>query len=199
MFKLAAYQGHAGAQANLGVFYRDGDGGLPKDDREAARLFKLATDQGNAHGQCNLGFFYDTGRGGLPKDEREAARLYKLAADQGNAWAQREYEKKLEQQRQQQRREQETRQREREQEARREQHSRTKQQPEEWWEVLGVSKSARLDDINDAHRRKIKLWHPDRLHGLAPELVRMAEEKTKELNRAFEQATRLLSKKANCC
>jgi hypothetical protein len=36
----------------------------------------------------------------------------------------------------------------------------------------------------------IKLWHPDRLKGLAPELVRMAEEKGKELNRAFEQARR---------
>ena len=101
-----------------------GRGGLPKDDREAARLFELAADQGNADAQANLGFFYerpwrpaegrargraplqarrrqgkrrrptqlgffyDHGRGGLPKDDREAARLYKLAADQGNATAQ---------------------------------------------------------------------------------------------------------------
>jgi TPR repeat protein len=68
--------------------YRDGRGGLAKDDREAARLYKLAADQGDAGGQVNLGFFYGTGRGGVAKDNRKAARLYKLAADQGNAFAQ---------------------------------------------------------------------------------------------------------------
>jgi TPR repeat protein len=86
--KLAADRGEAWGQANLGVSYRDGRGGLPKYDREAARLFKLAADQGNAAGQANLGFFYENGRGGLPKDDREAARLYKLSADQGSATGQ---------------------------------------------------------------------------------------------------------------
>ena len=68
--------------------YRDGRGGVAKDDREAARLYQLAADQGNANGQVSLGFFHTTGRGGLAKDDREAARLYKLAADQGNEYAQ---------------------------------------------------------------------------------------------------------------
>jgi TPR repeat protein len=76
------------AQSNLGVFYRDGRGGLAKDDREAARLYKLAADKGNITAQVNLGFLYEQGRGGLAKDDREAARLYKLAADQGNITAQ---------------------------------------------------------------------------------------------------------------
>ena len=35
LYKLAADQGNAQAQANLGTFYLDGRGGLPKDDREA--------------------------------------------------------------------------------------------------------------------------------------------------------------------
>ena len=48
LFRLAADQGNAYGQDNLGVFYRDGRGGLAKDDHEAARLFKLAADQGNA-------------------------------------------------------------------------------------------------------------------------------------------------------
>jgi len=69
------------------VFYRDGGGGLTKDDREALRLFKLAADQGNSYGQHNLGGLYRDGLGGLAKDEREAARLFKLAADHGNAGA----------------------------------------------------------------------------------------------------------------
>jgi hypothetical protein len=83
--RRAADQGNAIALANLAFFYRDGRGGLPQDDHEAARFYKLAADQGNAGAQINLGFFYSTGRGGLAKDDREAARLYKLAADQGNA------------------------------------------------------------------------------------------------------------------
>ncbi len=76
------------AQASLASFYCLGRGGLPEDDREAARLYKLAADQGNASAQSSLAHFYEIGRGGLPQDDREAARLYKLAADQGNASAQ---------------------------------------------------------------------------------------------------------------
>jgi TPR repeat protein len=37
LFKLAADQGIAAAQYNLGVFYERGRGGLSKNDREAAR------------------------------------------------------------------------------------------------------------------------------------------------------------------
>ncbi len=86
--KLSADQGNAQGQANLGVLYEKGLGGLAKDEREAARLYKLSADQGNARGQVNLGVFYHKGLGGLAKDEREAARLYKLAADQGDAQGQ---------------------------------------------------------------------------------------------------------------
>jgi TPR repeat protein len=84
LFKLAAQQGDATGQNNLGFFYYEGRGGLPTNDREAARLFKLAADQGHAWAQANLGLFYESGLGGLPKDECEAARLYQLAADQGH-------------------------------------------------------------------------------------------------------------------
>ena len=61
LFKLAADQGNASAQNNLGVFYAKGRGGLTKDDREAARLYKLAANQGYAAGQVTLGVFYDRG------------------------------------------------------------------------------------------------------------------------------------------
>ena len=87
LYKLAADQGAAWAQFNLGL-YAHGRGGLPKDDREAARLFKFAAEQGYAKAQYNLGVFYMDGRGGLPKDDREAARLYKLSADQEHAYGQ---------------------------------------------------------------------------------------------------------------
>jgi TPR repeat protein len=38
LYKLAADQGNASAQYNLGVFYESGRGGLPQDDCEAACL-----------------------------------------------------------------------------------------------------------------------------------------------------------------
>jgi TPR repeat protein len=47
LFWFAVYQGNAAAQFNLGVFYEDGDCGLAKDEKEAARLYRLAADQGN--------------------------------------------------------------------------------------------------------------------------------------------------------
>jgi TPR repeat protein len=74
LFKLAADQGAAWAQYNLGLFYAHGRGGLPKDDREAARLFKFAADQGDAWAQANLGVFYVDGRGGLPSGAEKSHR-----------------------------------------------------------------------------------------------------------------------------
>eukprot|EP00931_Biecheleriopsis_adriatica_P043236 TRINITY_DN2472_c0_g1_i11.p4 TRINITY_DN2472_c0_g1~~TRINITY_DN2472_c0_g1_i11.p4 ORF type:complete len:103 (-),score=28.68 TRINITY_DN2472_c0_g1_i11:8-316(-) len=43
LFRLAAEQGDADAQYNLGVMYRDGRG-VPKDEVEAARLYGLAAE-----------------------------------------------------------------------------------------------------------------------------------------------------------
>jgi Sel1 repeat len=71
----------------IAAFYAEGRGGLPKDDREAARLYKLAAEQGLSFAQYDLGVFYEKGGGGLPRNQQEAARLYKLAADQGHARA----------------------------------------------------------------------------------------------------------------
>ena len=51
---MSADQGNALGQANLGFAYLRGLGGLPKDEREAARLYKLAADQGNTAAQIAL-------------------------------------------------------------------------------------------------------------------------------------------------
>ena len=85
-FRLAADQGRAAAQNNLGFMYDKGRG-VPEDDVEAVRWYRLAADQGQANAQYNLGFMYATGRG-VPQDDAEAVRWYRLAADQGNAGAQ---------------------------------------------------------------------------------------------------------------
>jgi len=51
---LAADKGNALGQANLGVFYENGRGGIPRDEREALRLCELAADQGNEFAQAAL-------------------------------------------------------------------------------------------------------------------------------------------------
>ncbi len=54
LYRLAADQGYARAQDNLGLFYEQGRGGLPKDYAQAARLYRLAADQGHPAASGNL-------------------------------------------------------------------------------------------------------------------------------------------------
>ena len=82
-FHLAAEQGDATAQFNLGFMYANGEG-VPKDAAEAVRWYRLAAEQGLAIAQFNLGNMYANGRGVL-KDDAEAVRWYRLAAEQGLA------------------------------------------------------------------------------------------------------------------
>ena len=86
--RLAADQGNAVAQTNLGIMYYKGQG-VQQDYEEAARLYRLAVDQGYAAAQTNLGIMYYNGLG-VQQDYYEAVRLYRLAVDQGNAVAQTE-------------------------------------------------------------------------------------------------------------
>jgi TPR repeat protein len=85
-YRLAADQGNATAQTNLGYMYVTGRG-VPRDYAEAVRWYRLAADQGNATAQTNLGVLYETGRG-VTQDYAEAVRWYRLAADQGKVSAQ---------------------------------------------------------------------------------------------------------------
>jgi DnaJ-domain-containing protein 1 len=97
----------------------------------------------------------------------------------------------------QQRREAEQRRRqaEKEREAqrnRRREHNRAATQfQSDWWIVLGVAPSASKDEIVRKYRHKIKQCHPDRLGGLAPELLQLAEEQAKALNGAYANAMRV--------
>jgi DnaJ-domain-containing protein 1 len=60
----------------------------------------------------------------------------------------------------------------------------------DWWTVLGVAPSASKHEIVRKYRHKIKQCHPDRMIGVAPELLQQAEEQTKALNAAYENAMR---------
>jgi len=88
LYTLAAAQGYALAQVNLGNMYFNGLGGLPKDPVEAVRLYKLGAAQGISVAQTSLGLLYENGQGGVEKNVAEAVRFYRLAAAQGYAPAQ---------------------------------------------------------------------------------------------------------------
>ena len=84
-YRLAAEQGKASAQLNLGVMYAAGRGGL-EDDAEAVRWYRLAAEQGQADAQYLLGLMYGTGEGVL-KDSVLAHMWFNIAGANGNASA----------------------------------------------------------------------------------------------------------------
>lgn len=84
-FRLAAEQGHAGAQNNLGFCYHNG-WGVPKDMTQAAMWYKRSADQGNAWGQSNYGTCLEFGWG-VEKDIPSAIEMYRKSAAQGHASA----------------------------------------------------------------------------------------------------------------
>jgi TPR repeat protein len=47
-YRLAAEQGHAQAQLNLGFCYENGNG-VPEDKVEAVKWYRLAAEQGSAN------------------------------------------------------------------------------------------------------------------------------------------------------
>ena len=85
-YTLAAEQGDAVAQNNLGTMYYQGKG-VSQDDKTAVKWWRLAAEQGHARAQYNLGVMYDNGQG-VPQDYKTAVKWYRLAAEQGNAFAQ---------------------------------------------------------------------------------------------------------------
>ena len=84
-YRLAAEQGYAMAQNNLGFMYANGDG-VPQDYVEAAKWFRKAAEQGNASAQNNLGAMYDNGTG-VPEDDVQAYAWFNIAAAQGDELA----------------------------------------------------------------------------------------------------------------
>jgi TPR repeat protein len=80
---MAAEQGNAAAQYNLGNKYNKGQG-VPQDYTEAVKWYRMAAEQGNAAAQSNLGIMYDAGKG-VPQDYTAAYMWLNLGAAQGNA------------------------------------------------------------------------------------------------------------------
>lgn len=56
-------------------------------------------------------------------------------------------------------------------------------------EVLGVPRDATPDEVRRAYQQQVRLYHPDKVATVAPELQRLAEQRTKELNAAYRAMT----------
>lgn len=59
------------------------------------------------------------------------------------------------------------------------------------WRVLGVTEDAPDAEIEQAYRRLISQYHPDKLVGAAPELQREAEARAREINAAYDRIKQL--------
>ena len=81
-YRLAAEQGLADAQVNLGVMYDNGEG-VPEDDAEAARWYRMAAEQGHSQAQLNVGIQYITGEG-VAADPVQAYAWLDVAAAGGD-------------------------------------------------------------------------------------------------------------------
>ena len=55
------------------------------------------------------------------------------------------------------------------------------------YKILEVSKDASNDDVKKAYRKMASKFHPDKVHHLGDEFQKMAEEKFKSVNDAYQQ------------
>jgi len=60
-----------------------------------------------------------------------------------------------------------------------------------WFDVLGVTESADVAEIERAYRVKMSQYHPDKVAQLGDDIKQLAEAKSKEINAAYDTAMRL--------
>lgn len=74
LYRLAAEQGHSGAQYELGYMHRYG-AGVPKDAAEAVRFYRIAAEQGHVEAMMELSLCDEQGWG--EKDLRESVGWFR--------------------------------------------------------------------------------------------------------------------------
>ena len=63
----------------------------------------------------------------------------------------------------------------------------TNSQQENELDIFNVPPSATRDEIRNAYHTAIKKYHPDNFAGLSPEFVKLATEKSKQINLAYQR------------
>ena len=61
-----------------------------------------------------------------------------------------------------------------------------------YYEILGLKTGASLDEVKEAYKDMVKVWHPDRFTN-EPKLQLKAQEKLKEINDAYQMIQNLLA------
>ena len=86
-YTMAANQGYAIAQYNLGTIYHEGRSGVAQNYAKAIYWYTKAAEQGHLEAQNNLGVIYKNGEG-VPKNLSQAVKYFTLAAELGETFAQ---------------------------------------------------------------------------------------------------------------
>lgn len=70
---------------------------------------------------------------------------------------------------------------------------RQQQNPNDAYQVLGLTPAASVDEIKKAYRRLMSKNHPDKLiaKGLPPEMIKLATQKTQQIKNAYETIRKL--------
>ena len=63
--------------------------------------------------------------------------------------------------------------------------------------ILGLNPDASLEQVKQAHRDLVTVWHPDR-HTANPRLQEKAEAKLKEINAAYDRLRALMETSTDC-
>ena len=72
---------------HMALYYRDGDYGMPVDQRQCLELLRASSDLGYTPAHFQLGYYYDTGGMGLEQNEEEAIKYFEEAAEGGDILA----------------------------------------------------------------------------------------------------------------
>jgi hypothetical protein len=59
-----------------------------------------------------------------------------------------------------------------------------------WHKILRVPPDSSMEDIRRAYRRRMSEYHPDKVAQLGEEIRQVADQKSKEINAAYEEASR---------
>jgi DnaJ-domain-containing protein 1 len=59
------------------------------------------------------------------------------------------------------------------------------------YQLLGVSRGAKKEEIRSAYLQMMSLYHPDKVAHLAPEYQEIAKQKSQQINESYRQLTAL--------
>ena len=62
--------------------------------------------------------------------------------------------------------------------------------PDDPYAVLGIGSGASDEELEQAYRKRMSEYHPDRVANAAPEIREMADRRAREINQAYDQIKR---------